>query len=455
MPPTSSSRRCRASRQTVLTPAEGSLARNLGAAVLHYARTGTLNNTTQVTTVTLPDGGGEVNLGEWLHDLRRGQHATGVGPADPGGAGHDRGRPRAPPADPAAAGPASQPGQARPRPVQVFNRVEVPFDQARRQEVVRMEGEAELGDAEMMVTGWRLAMPQQLRYRAESDQEFPWRDPGDPLNRVYAPYADAEGGLHPAVTARAARIGPVQGLAEMASDPQEQRLTIARRGWPTVRRSLEQEVRDLVQATIEGRHVPPHIQARILTADDVPSHEQALVGQHGAFLTEQALNAQGDQRPLRSHGQVLALYPAAVLDQPDAQEQWQETHPNFPTYAVDIPRQGGPDSLMSGEGYAGAAAFANTRLVEDAHPPAIDRSLTGTNALFVPFEVELSLPPGPDGTERTRWQPIMALVGLDNLYADHNPLGMVLADYGDTYLPLLDPPSPPVTARTPGTPPPP
>ena len=196
----------------------------------------------------------------------------------------------------------------------------------------------------------------------------------------------------------------------------------------------------------------PRIQPRILTADDVLGHEQMLVGQYGAFLTQQALNAQGDQRPLASHGQVLALYPAAVLDQPGATAQWQDAHPNYPTYLVDIPRRSGRYSQMSAEGYAGAAAFANTRL-EDAHPPAIDLSPTGTNTLLVPFEVQLSLPPDPNGTQRTRWQPITALAGLDNLYADHNPLGMVLADYGDNYLPQLDPPSPPIKPD-PGTPPP-
>ena len=197
----------------------------------------------------------------------------------------------------------------------------------------------------------------------------------------------------------------------------------------------------------------PRIQPRILTADDVLGHEQMLVGQYGAFLTQQALNAQPDNRPLASHGQVLALYPAAVLDQTGAQQQWQDAHSNYPAYGVTIERRHGPSSLMSAEGYAGAAAFANTRLVEGAQPPRIDLSPTGINALLVPFEVQLSLPPDPDGTQRTAWQPIIALVGLDNLYADHNPNGMVLADYGDNYLPQLDPPSPPIKPD-PGTPPP-
>ena len=159
----------------------------------------------------------------------------------------------------------------------------------------------------------------------------------------------------------------------------------------------------MVQATIEGRHVPPRIQPRILTADDVLGHEQMLVGQYGAFLTQQALNAQQDNRLLASHGQVLALYPAAVLDQPGATAQWQDAHSNFPAYGVTIERRHGPKSRRRpprdtpGPGWL----FANTRLVEGAQPPRIDLSPTGINALLVPFEVQLSLPPDPNVTQLT------------------------------------------------------
>ena len=256
------------------TTKDGRLARHLGAAALHYARTGTLDDTTRAIGVSMPDGG-QVNLGDWLYRLRTGTtqprwagpilealgmtdlpatqapaQALGpalgmtglppVGAADPTAAG-----PAAGPASGPAAGPASQPGEARPRPVPVFGRVEVVIDQARREEVGQVEGEAELGDAELMITGWRLETQHQLAYRAESDQEFPWRDPSDPLHRVYAPYADAEGGLHPAVTALDARIGPVQrGLQRMAYDPRDPRLSIAPQDWPTVPPFLELEVAD-------------------------------------------------------------------------------------------------------------------------------------------------------------------------------------------------------------------
>ena len=53
------------------SPIDRTLARNLRAVVLHYARTGTVN-VTQATTETLP-GGGQVNLGMWRSDLRYGR----------------------------------------------------------------------------------------------------------------------------------------------------------------------------------------------------------------------------------------------------------------------------------------------------------------------------------------------------------------------------------------------
>jgi hypothetical protein len=300
--------------------------------------------------------------------------------------------------------------------------------------------------AEVMITGNRLV------YRPQSDQEFPWRDPDDPLHRVYAPYADAGGRLHPAVTVRGAEIQQWQSLLRRMK--QWPRRAAAGQDWARVQKSLEQQVADLVRATVEGRPVPPRIEARILTADDVLPREQALAGQYGTFLTAAARAAQGAERPLGSSGHVLALYPAAVLDERGAEERWQARHPAYPAYAVTLERRTGRKGLMSGEGYAGAAAFANTRLTAGAAKPAIDRSFTGVNALFATFEVQLALPPGPSGRQGHRWQPIVALLAMDNLYGDHNPAAMIIADYGDTYLTLLQPPPPPVKPD-PDTPPPP
>jgi hypothetical protein len=196
--------------------------------------------------------------------------------------------------------------------------------------------------------------------------------------------------------------------------------------------------------------VPPRIQPRILTEEDVLPYEQVLIGQYGLFLTGQALAAAAEDRPLGSNGRVLGLYPGAVLDEAGAEERWQAGHPDFPSYAVEMQRRVGLPAQMSGEGYAGAVAFANTRLVADAAEPAIDRSFTGVNAVLVPFEVQLAV---PAGRWDHRWQLIMALIAMDNLYGDHNPAGMVIADYGDRYLTAFRQPSPPVKPD-PDTPPP-
>ena len=94
--------------------------------------------------------------------------------------------------------------------------------------------------------------------------------------------------------------------------------------------------------------------------------------------------------------------------------------------------------------------FADTRLLPlpGTASPAMDRSFTGTNSLFMPFRVRMT-----DRDGRRRWQSVAVLVGLDNLYGDHNPSGMVIADYTDEYLPLFEPPSPVIKSDL-GTPPP-
>ncbi|WP_009951226.1 hypothetical protein [Saccharopolyspora erythraea] len=55
------------------------------------------------------------------------------------------------------------------------------------------------------------------------------------------------------------------------------------------------------------------------------------------------------------------------------------------------------------------------------------------NAEFVAFAVRM-----PTNKGRWRWQGIVALVALDNAFDPiANPHGMIIANYGDTYLPLL------------------
>jgi hypothetical protein len=43
---------------------------------------------------------------------------------------------------------------------------------------------------------------------------------------------------------------------------------------------------------------------------------------------------------------------------------------------------------------------------------------------------------------QVRWQPVMALAGLDNLYGDHNPAGMVIVNYGPAFHIKAEPETP-------------
>jgi hypothetical protein len=197
--------------------------------------------------------------------------------------------------------------------------------------------------------------------------------------------------------------------------------------WAQVRERLAEDVRGLLTAILAGQAQEPRLIARILDTDDVDPREDMLVGQHGAFLTAEMLSAGPDDRPLLSNGQVLGLYAGAVLDRQGAREAWDRLHQPAGTHTIDVPSRTGKTMVsIASEGYAGAVSFANTRLI-----PGQDRSdetVTGINAEFILFRIQLQHRDG-----RTRWQPTMALVGLDNLYGDHNPRGMVITNYGSSF----------------------
>ncbi|MCO5975092.1 hypothetical protein [Actinoallomurus soli] len=299
------------------------------------------------------------------------------------------------------------------------------LDQARRVTRYERQGAAEQppGPEGLLITGWS-TLERRLVYRPQSDQVFPWRDHADPLNRVFAPFADAQGRLHPAVQVHGVRIAASMRryLDELArTDP---RLNLARPVREVIDH-LEHDVQDLVMGTITGNTLPPRMVARILGPGDLPAHEQVLVGQYGAFLSEEIRAAPPGRRPLLSEGRVLGLYAGVVLDDDNAVDDWQRAHPAFPDYAMNIDSRSGRNLMMSSEGFAGVTAFANTRLLPNGEP---DLRPAGINAEFLPFHVRLT-----DNRGRVRWQTIVAMVALDNLYGDHNPSGMVIADYGPRY----------------------
>ncbi len=389
---------------------------------------------------------------------QRAKRRPGPGRGRPGSAKRRRGTPASEvtsaqpaataPAEPAGAGtgaPGDQAGPAKPRKVVPKRRVHH-VDQARR--VVTVKTEADLHpDEELLETGeWRLE--DQLQYWPQVDGWFPWRDPDNPLYRVWGPFADADGRLGPNVAVREVKLGPpryqelLRGMVLHGDRWLAWRPDLPP---PTVFDRLAQDVQRLVAATLAGPQVGRRVEARNLSPSDLPAHEQVLVNQYGVFLTADMLAAQGPQRPLLSNGLVLGLYAGAVLDDDAAVKRWKRKHPNYPAYTITVPRPGTGSVGMAAEGYAGTVAFANTRVVP-GRTPVRDRSITGINAMFVPFQVELTDPNG-----QPHRMSIMVLAGLDNLYGQHNPSGMVIADYGDPYLTQLRPP-PPVIKPDPNSP---
>ena len=388
--------------------------------------------------------------------------ARGAPPPPPGGSPGPGPRERpgegaVPRARPAPAEPAPPPGGRRSGGGPSLWSTEEPwhFNQAQRGVRGRVEGgsDAPLGEDEegLRMTSWQVSLDHELVYLPENERRFPWRDPGDPLRRVYRPYAAPDGRLHPDVRVLGARLGETPGMRALLGRDWA--------GWDRVRARLQADVLAIARDMLAGeRGSPPapgappwpRIEARRLAPADLPPHEQALQGQHGTFLAPWALAAQGPARPLLSTGQVLGLYAGAITDTGQEQQAWQAAHPSYPSHTIAYHQPSGRTGQIASEGYATAAAFANTRLAPGPGQPRIDRTADGINAVSLQFSIELSLPGGG-----TRPEPITAIAALDRLYHDRNPAGMVLLDYGDSYLPLLRPDPPEEDVKpdiTPGPP---
>jgi hypothetical protein len=406
------------------------LARYLRAAALHHAHTGNVKAGWS-DSVFLPEG--PVRLGRcWLRSGEAVPRWAGPVLAALGmeGLPEDQDQDQPVPGD-----------QGGPAPGEV-TRTARELDQARRGVMEVFPEEAERarrgdGDEELwLVARWEPRY--RLLPRPQSDREFPWRDPADPLDRVCPPFAGPDGRQAcPAVQVARAEMGACHGmLARLVTSSVDQRLA----GPPGPRDSravgtwvegtaqrMARQVQDLVQATISGTRAELPAEPRILYRWDVLDHEQDLAGQYGVFLTDTARTAPPGGRALLSEGRVLGLFGGALPDSPEAAAQWNATYRHIAmSYAVPVRGRGTQTVTMSAEGFATTVAFANTRL----HPGTSirDRTVTGINALFLPFHVQVT-----DNTGQPRWLGIMALAGLDNLYGEHNPSGMVIADYGDDY----------------------
>jgi hypothetical protein len=278
------------------------------------------------------------------------------------------------------------------------------------------------------------------------DRAFPWRSAHDPMNRVYEPFADANGRVHPRIVARADEITATMlrnrtTLKAIARDPDDHRLpgTVTNEQleavWPALEQSVAAEIRRLTKGA--ALKSPPVRIARV-ERKHVPRHERSLVGQWGLFLAKWPPNRSAGRRPSLLNGHILGVYMGAVLDDPDDVDYWETTYERYPAYALGLGEGTRYESLMSAEGAANAAVFANTatKLVDRSDGRgqefAIDEERV--NALFIEFVVRMPLPSGG-----FRAQVIGAVIALENAFDEKaNPYGSVMVSYGDSYLPNLN-----------------
>lgn len=267
------------------------------------------------------------------------------------------------------------------------------------------------------------------------------------MNRVYEPFADASGRLHPGVVARADEITATMlrnkaTLKAIARDPDDHRLpdTVTNKQleavWPVLEASVTAEIRRLTRG--QALKSPPVRIARV-EREHVPDHELSLVGQWGLFLAKWPPNRLVHRRPSLLNGQILGVYMGAVLDDPEDLLHWEDTYDRYPAYALGLGDGTRYESLMGAEGAANAAVFANTatRLVKRPGRQEFAIDEDRVNSLFLEFLVRVPLPAGG-----FRAQPIGAVVALENAFDEKvNPYGSVLVSYGDTYLPNLNYPS--------------
>jgi hypothetical protein len=254
--------------------------------------------------------------------------------------------------------------------------------------------------------------------------------------------------VHPVVRELADRIraqmmSGKKVLKAIAADRDDVRLPVmgARRMeglWPL----LEQDVAAEVVRLVRGEKAPvARVVVGRLSGQHVRAHEQEMVGQWGVFLADPLAGA--GQRMSLTNGRILGLYLGAVLKAGPQMQAWEERYQRYPSYAVEARGRDGSDSTMSAEGAANSIAFVNTALEPGIPkfittgqvfaPPALDYSVI--NAVFQPFAVYL-----PDKHGGFRWEAIVALIALDNAFDPvTNPHRMIVADYGDAYLPNFEP----------------
>lgn len=266
------------------------------------------------------------------------------------------------------------------------------------------------------------------------------------MNRVYEPFADASGQVHPGIVARADEITATMLrhrtiLKAMVRDPDDHRLpdSVTNKElealWPVLGEAVAAEIRRLTRG--EALKSPPVRIARV-ERKHVPRHERSLVGQWGLYFAQWPPSRSAGRRPSLLNGHIVGVYMGAVLDDPDDVAYWEQTYERYPAYALGLGEETRYESLMSAEGAANAAVFANTatKLVDkpDGRGQVFAIDEDRVNAMFIEFVVRMPLPNGG-----FRAQIIGAVVALENAFDEkENPYGSVIVGYGDSYLPNLN-----------------
>ncbi|MGW4127792.1 hypothetical protein [Amycolatopsis japonica] len=286
------------------------------------------------------------------------------------------------------------------------------------------------------------------------DDQFPFRDAKDPLNRVHALFSDADGELHPALRARAheitARISEgkshVEWISQNEDDPRLPVMTPAklRARWAALERESAKRMQYLVRTS--RNPAPGTVQLAPLHPSDpkqtvyvtkvkknhVASQERALIGAYQLCLAHPPGSIPLRRQPAFTNNRFLHFYLGALLNygpstdmQQREEQDWAKRHPNYPSYVIQAGRES-TGNLVAAEGAANSLGFANAAVTIDGE---LDETRTNVALVTVTFTF-------PDITKPTGTFEVKTIifVALDNAFDPiANPYGILLANYGEKY----------------------